>query len=142
MKQLSCGVIIINSDNKILGCKAYGKGYDGNTHIHDIPKGKIEENETPLQAAIRETWEETGIDLKNIELEDLGFFQYNAKKNLHLFKCHIDIEDLSVLHCDSMFMDKHNRVHPEVDGYKWFNLDEIDDNFYISLVKVLNKILK
>lgn len=39
-----------------------------NKNYYDIPGGKIEENETNEQAAIREFKEETGIDIFNLKL--------------------------------------------------------------------------
>lgn len=135
MKTLSCGIIIINSENKILGCKAYGKNNE--LRCYDIPKGGININETPYQAAIRETFEETGLDLSGIELEDLGQFNYNSKKNLHIFKCYYNISDLSKLHCDSMFTDNFGNSCQEIIGYKWIDFSEIDIHFYISLEKII-----
>jgi len=137
MKQLTCGVIIINSDNKILGCKAYGKGDIG--QIYDIPKGKLEPNETPVQTAIRETKEETGLNLNNIKLKDLGEFKYNSKKRLHLFKCKLD-PNINDMYCKSRF-DVNGVSRPEMVGYKFFNFNEISDNFYKNLGRVLNNIL-
>lgn len=137
MKKLSCGVIIINSNNKILGCKGYGKN---GINCYDIPKGGNEINETPYQTAIRETMEEAGIDLSDIELIDIGEFKYTKEKNLYLFKCRLDI-DLNLLHCDSTFIDNFGNIVPEVVGYKWIDISDIDNNFYLSLNKIL-KILK
>ncbi len=96
MKTTSAGIIIINSKNQILGCKPFGK-YDDR---HDIPKGKVEEGETPMEGALRETFEETGLVLDGVEMEEIGLRSYQSKKNLHLFKCTYEIEDLSILHCD------------------------------------------
>ena len=36
-----------------------------------FPGGKLEKNETPLEAAIRETKEETSLEVKNLKLLDL-----------------------------------------------------------------------
>ncbi len=50
-----------------------------------IPKGIIDSNETPEQAARRETWEETGIQVEG-ELVDLGFIDYTrSKKRVYCF---------------------------------------------------------
>lgn len=136
-KTLSCGVLILNSKNQILGCKPFGK-FDGR---NDIPKGKMEEGETPIKAAIRETFEESGLYLDGLGMEDIGQFPYSAKKDLYLFKLKMEIEDLSILNCTSYF--KLNGCEfPEVDGYEWIDIKDIDRRFYRSLVPILNKLLK
>lgn len=136
MKVLSCGIIIINSKNEILGCKPFGKHADG----VDIPKGRIEENEIPLEAALRETREEAGINLDGIPMQDLGKFNYTKKKDLYLFKCRKDIDDLNLLNCTSYFEYK-GEMRPEVDGYEWIPINEINNRFYKSLGPILTKIL-
>jgi len=55
-----------------------------------IPGGKVEKNETPLQAAIREVKEETGYDISKQQIEDLGtvYIEYNEKDHFvyHMFR--------------------------------------------------------
>lgn len=137
MKVISAGIIILNLNNQILGCRAFGK-----QGRFDIPKGKIEEGENPLQAVIRETMEETGLDISGFNLEDLGLHPYQkGKKDLYLFKTIYDIDDLSSLYCDSYFS-VGDMSYPEMDGYEWIDFDKIDDKFYISLSPVLKKVLK
>ena len=81
MKTVSAGIIIINSKNQILGCKPFGK----KDNRLDIPKGHIEDGETPYQAAIRETFEETGILIDESTVEEvfsdvcLGEVNYETK---------------------------------------------------------------
>jgi len=136
-KKISAGIIILNKYGQILGCKPFGK-YDGRC---DIPKGGIEIDESPYNAAIRETFEETGLDLSGIELEEIGFCEYQPKKDLHLFKCYYEIPDMSILNCTSHFKLNEN-LFPEVDGYEWIDIEHIDSRFYVSLAPVLIKLLK
>ena len=49
----------------------------------DIPGGKIEENETPEDAAIREMKEETGINVSNLTLK--GFFEVEYPDRKFIF---------------------------------------------------------
>lgn len=55
-----------------------------------IPGGKIEKNETPLQAAIREVKEETGFDISQQHIENLGtvYIEYNERDHFvyHMFR--------------------------------------------------------
>lgn len=136
MKEISSGIIIINKNNQILACRPFGKN-DGR---FDIPKGHIENGETPYQAAIRETFEETGLDMSNIELIDLGLFKYIKNKDLYLFKCEYNIEDLSKLNCTTYFEIKGNKF-PEVDSYEWINIEDVENKFYVKLGLILKKLL-
>jgi len=138
MKTTSAGIIILNSQNQILGCKPFGK-FDGRC---DIPKGGIEVDELAYDAALRETFEETGLDLSGVELEEIGFREYQPKKDLYLFKCVYEIEDLSILNCTSFFT-LNDCSFPEVDGYEWIDVtsENLERRFYRSLFPVLKEIL-
>lgn len=135
--KLSCGVIIINENNEIL------MGHvTGNKH-YDLPKGMIDENESPLVCAIRECKEETSIELNKEELYDLGEHKYNKEKNLHLFlvyknKNEIDIKNLE---CHSFFEDFYTKkLKPEVDGFSWIEIDKIKEYTAKSMGVLLESI--
>lgn len=57
--------ILCIKDNKVLLIKQYRYAYD--EIIYEIPAGKLEENENPQEAAIRELEEETGYKALNIK---------------------------------------------------------------------------
>lgn len=58
-----------------------------------FPGGKIEENETPKEAAIRETMEELNLDSKNIKL--IAETDYLISKDLFAINCFVgSIEDV------------------------------------------------
>lgn len=61
------------NDKKILVTK-YKKG--NRIGFYDTPGGKIEEGETSAQAAIRETKEETGLDVKNLKYKGNMIVEY------------------------------------------------------------------
>ena len=49
------GIIIINTEGNLMWCRR--KNHDG----WQFPQGGIDENESPIEAAIREVEEETGL---------------------------------------------------------------------------------
>lgn len=76
---LSCGILFVRDGHLFIGHTTGQKHWD-------IPKGKIEPGETPIEAAIRETYEETGYVVRDeSSLRDLGEVPYRRGKQLHLF---------------------------------------------------------
>lgn len=134
MKQISAGVIIINDKGKILACIPSGKE-KMTSNFCDIPKGRIEEGESPIEAAIRETFEETGIDLSNVELTDLGKHPYLKNKDLHLFRCNFNV-DLKTLKCTSFFDFKGHKI-PEVVDFIWVEKENIKNIYYKALYPLI-----
>ena len=118
--RLSCGVLILNPQCELLLCHVTGQNH------WDLPKGGIDVGETPLQAALRETVEETGLQLAADTLVDLGRFKYTAKKNLHLFATHMPRFALAGLRCDTHYLEaRSGRQLPEMDGYGWFEFARV-----------------
>jgi len=119
-KRLSCGIVIFGTGAEVLLCHVTGRDH------WDLPKGGIGPGETPLQAALRETREETGLAVAAAALRELGRFEFGAKKDLHLFAARLPGVDLSTLHCESHFAHPFSgRRLPEMDGYGWFGFDQI-----------------
>lgn len=65
MKHISAGLVIIYKGKILLVKQA--NDHDGK-HL-SIPKGLIKTNESPLSAAIRETYEETGVRVSHSEID-------------------------------------------------------------------------
>lgn len=77
--------IILQSEDEILFCKRSPDKSMPN--IWSIPSGKIEIGENPGQAAIREFYEETNIEIDN-KINFVGFidrFKENGIKKGHMF---------------------------------------------------------
>ena len=75
----AAGGLVRNDDKAVLFIKRFG--------IWDLPKGKIEKNETPEQAAIREVEEETSVtNLVITESLESTYHVYNHKNRLVLKK--------------------------------------------------------
>ena len=120
-RRLSCGVVVLLESRELLLCHVTGQRH------WDLPKGGIHDGETPLEAALRETHEETGLSLPGDALLDLGRHVYTAKKNLHLFACLSPRIEPRELHCTSCFVERiSGRLRPEMDGFGWFSFDRIE----------------
>lgn len=126
MKQTTCAVVLIDKNGSILGCHSYGQKENQG---YDFPKGIKEENETDLEAAVRELYEETNIKLSQDDIEDLidlGLHKHNKEKNIHIFLLKVDFQlvlFLENLKCNSYF-ERRGEKYPEVDGYKIISKEE------------------
>lgn len=122
MLKISSGIIILNDYNELL------LGHStGNKH-YDIPKGLIDDTETPIDCALRECMEEFSLSIDKNKLIDLGEHKYIKGKNLYLFlfnciKKDIDINSLS---CKSFFTHPiSKKLLPEIDSFKWCPISDI-----------------
>lgn len=96
MTAISCGTIIRDSQGKIL------IGHMTNQKYWDFPKGKMEDGETELAAAIRETKEESNIDLVPSAMKLLSSNEpYRRGKRLTLFTYNVDSFDDYDIFCAS-----------------------------------------
>jgi 8-oxo-dGTP pyrophosphatase MutT (NUDIX family) len=133
-KKLSCGLVILNHEAELLLCHVTG-------HDHwDLPKGGIDAGETPLQAALRETREETGLRLHAETLLDLGRLAYRPKKDLHLFAALLPRIDTSRLVCESHFSHAVTGQRlPEMDAFGWFPWARVPELCSRRLAQVLQE---
>lgn len=106
--------VLIYKDNQVLAFK------DKKKKGWDIPKGNVD-NEAVKRAAIRETFEETKIEVPSQHLEYYGSYYWDYNKRIVLFT--IDYDKVSY---------KSNKKHK----FK----DVTDVKFYPKLRKVLQQI--
>jgi predicted NUDIX family NTP pyrophosphohydrolase len=135
----SCGVLIVNEFNEIF------VGHSTGNKFFDIPKGLLDEGETPIDCAIRECQEESSIVLPKESLIDLGLFKYNKEKNLHLFLTQIkkDSIDLNSLICTSMFEHIYTKkLLPEADYFKWMKFDDVTIDCAKSMGILLSSLIE
>lgn len=95
------GVVILNSNNELLLQKR-SRFKRVNPNKWGICGGKVDLGETPLEAGVRETLEEIGIQLRKEELnflsmdtiEKLHFTVYYIKKDVDIKKCKLQTEEV------------------------------------------------
>lgn len=120
--EISCGTLIINHREQIL------LGHVPDRDYWDIPKGRREPDESPLEAAMRELREETGLEFNVAFFEEIGSFSYRTDKHLHLYKVYVadTLDDLSSLSCTSCFPYGPGQLPIlEMDAYCWASREEI-----------------
>jgi len=117
-KTKSAGGVVVNSDGKVLVVDQRGTSWS-------LPKGHIDDGETPLQTAKREIYEESGIsDLEFVE--ELGSYQRHKIPN------NGKGEDKSELKTIYMFLftTTQNKLKP-LDSHnhqaKWLKKEEVSD---------------
>jgi putative (di)nucleoside polyphosphate hydrolase len=76
--RLNVGIIVANSDGKLLYCKRK------NSTNWQFPQGGIDKNEDIFDAALRELYEEVGIEENKIKLikESDNWYKYDLPKNI------------------------------------------------------------
>ena len=95
------GVVIVNENNEILLQKR-SRFKRVNPSKWGICGGKVDFGETPIDAEIRETFEEIGITLNREELKFLSIYAnekahftvYYVRKNIDIDKCKLQEEEL------------------------------------------------
>jgi 8-oxo-dGTP pyrophosphatase MutT (NUDIX family) len=133
-KLVTCGTLVVNAHGQLLLCHVT------NTAKWDIPKGLIDPGETPLQAAMRELFEEAGLMFEAGRFEDLGLFDYRPDKRLYLFRVRSGTELTSLDHlcCTSYFPHPvTGKPTPETDGFRWAGRSEIADLCWPNMARRL-----
>ena len=127
-----CGVIVLNEHNQVLlGLKNEDRDL-ADSELHEegtwaMPGGAIEYGETFEEAGAREVKEETGIDVKDLEV-----FCVQTDKNEH---AHF----ISVGMIARSFEGTPRVMEPDVYvEWRWFNLDKIPSKIFTPSKKTLD----
>ncbi|TLP81787.1 NUDIX domain-containing protein [Maribacter sp. ACAM166] len=129
MPKQSAGILLYRWNNKALevllvhpGGPFWAKKDIG---VWSIPKGEIEPDENPLYAAIRETEEETGLEVQG-EFTPLKSQKQKSGKVIHAWSVKGDF-DISKIESNSFEMEwppksSKKALFPEIDKASWFDL--------------------
>ena len=127
--KVGIGVLIFDSEKRLLLGKrksAHGEG------TWCPPGGHIEYGESFEEAAIRETKEETGIDIEVPNLQIAGvtndFFKESGKHYVTVMLKALDF-------CGNPEVKEPDKCCE----WRWFDIDKLPDNLFLSIENFLNK---
>jgi 8-oxo-dGTP pyrophosphatase MutT (NUDIX family) len=147
-KVIAAGIFIVRKDGRLLVCHPTRHKLD----FWSIPKGKLDEGESPLQAAIRETYEETNIEFRQINPQlytsyELAPVNYGHKKKMlypYLFidkpNSNFDWDSVDIK-CNSNVPEDRGSF-PEMDAYKWVTIEEARTILHDTQVACLDRIVE
>jgi predicted NUDIX family NTP pyrophosphohydrolase len=110
-----------------------------------IPKGEIQEGESPLTAAKREFAEETGSPVDGLFI-DLGSVRLRSGKRIHGFAVEGDCDAASVE--SNLFSIEwpprsgQIKEFPEVDRASWFGVDEARQRIHAGQAAFIERLLE
>lgn len=109
-----------------------------------IPKGLIEENEDPMNAAQREFTEETGFKAEG-ELIALGQVKQPSNKMVHAWALEMDV-DAGELKSNTFALEWPKgsgkiQEYPEADKGEWFNLERAKTKILKGQIVFLNRLV-
>jgi 8-oxo-dGTP pyrophosphatase MutT (NUDIX family) len=144
----AAGIFLVRKDGKIL--IGHPSGHDKN--FYSIPKGKMDGDETPWQGAMRETYEETNIDLKPVELDkiyELKMVKYkHGRKCIHPFvifeaENNLDFNSFEIK-CNAIIPEdaSWNAGKPEFDRFAWESIDSCKKLLHDTQVDCLDTVQK
>jgi ADP-ribose pyrophosphatase len=111
------GIVVVTTDKKILLHREYR--YVIKDYSLEIQGGGIDEGETPLQAAVRELKEESGIEVQPESVQSLGaFYPLNSFNTelVTLFMVEVDKAEVS---------EKLREQSEAIDNLTFFTFDEV-----------------
>ena len=131
--------LLLTNFDVVLFCHPYG----ADNYTWSLPKGIIDENETPLEACIREVKEETSLDISKYVLKDIGFIEYLKNKNLHLFILKVNIlPEINTLKCFSNFIGKDGKEYPEVDNFMYVAFSNLRHYISLNLYNAIGRVAR
>jgi 8-oxo-dGTP pyrophosphatase MutT (NUDIX family) len=145
-KTIAAGVFIVRKDKKLLICHPTNHKSD----FWSIPKGKVDNGESLLDGALRETYEETNIDLRNnynFGIHVLPPVNYTHNKKVINAFVYVENPD-STMDWNSIEIKCNSNVpaerggFPEMDDYKWVSIEEAKALLHETQSASLDKVLE
>ena len=131
--KVGLGIMIKDGDKVLLGHRSEKYGDTGGIYEPEswtFPGGKQEYNETIIEGAIRETKEETNLDISDLEI-------FNAVDDIQPSKHYITIQ-LITNKISGEWINKKPNKRGQGD---WFRLDNLPSNLYTPTRKFIQEYL-
>ena len=135
--KVGIGVVIINKNKKVL----VGKRKGSHAQFYSIPGGHLDFGETFEKAAIRETKEETNLDLENVKVigiaNNLKTFRKEGKHYISVFlladRFSGELKTMEPAKCEEwIWVDPHNLPMPQFDASQRGIKCYLENKFYIK----------
>ncbi len=131
--RVGIGVLILQNGKLLLGHRVQNAADTGGIYEPDswcLPGGKQEFGETISEGAIRETKEETNLDIEDLQV-------FNAVDDLQPGKHYVTIQVIAHT-CSGTLC----AMEPEKqDEWKWFPIDQLPKNIYTPSKKFIDAYL-
>ncbi|KAL8257241.1 hypothetical protein R6Q59_029282 [Mikania micrantha] len=124
--EVGVAVFIINNDNKILIGRRRSLYVAANTY--GLPAGHLELGESYEECAAREVKEETGLDIKNIELLSPNNIYYDAM--------HLNVTYMRA-HLSDPNQTPQNIEPDKCEGWEWYDLNNLPEPMFEPLREML-----
>ena len=126
--RVGIGVLILQNGRLLLGHRVCSAADTGGIYEPDswcLPGGKQEYGETILEGAVRETKEETNLDINDLQV-------YSAVDDLQPGKHYVTIQVIARACSGTLCV-----MEPEKqDEWKWFPVDQLPKNIYTPSKKI------
>ncbi|MEP7103899.1 MAG: NUDIX domain-containing protein [Candidatus Dojkabacteria bacterium] len=125
-------LVVLEKNNQILLIRRLNTGWEDGKYT--VPSGHLEEGEKPLEAAVRETREEVGVELNtdDLKLVHVDFFD----NYIHLyFKCSKWSGEPQIMEpnkCDDILWASYNDLPENLAGHGHETLRAIGENILFS----------
>ena len=118
----------------------YYKGTDLNSW--GIPKGLIEDQDTPYNDAVREFQEETGTGAP-VDCFFLGHFKTTATKTVYVWCGKADFDKTMCISNDCVIDYMGDKITiPEIDGWEWFDTETAMKKAFVGQKQIIEKFIR
>jgi 8-oxo-dGTP pyrophosphatase MutT (NUDIX family) len=129
----SAGLVILYNNKILLGHQTSHAW----TNSYSIPKGNIEDNESTLEASIRETYEEVGLNINksDIDVTTLNCIDYFNGRNKIYKKVYYYVVHLDTV--ESEVIDKSKLQAEEIDWAGFLTKEEAETKIFWRFKPIL-----